>query len=363
MKKLLSALFLIVQFTVLSQSSTLSENASVSIFTCGRGNELYTTFGHTAIRIKDSINDLDVVYNYGAFDFRTENFYLKFVKGDLQYFINASSYTDFMYEYQMENREVIEQTLDLPLIKKSELFELLNASLYSDERYYTYKFIDRNCTTMVVEKINEILGKPIIQKVDDTSISYRKLLYPYFENHFYYKLGINIIFGAKTDQKSQKLFLPVELMNSLDKAIVNNKPLVIKKELLVKGAALESEFSFLNSIYIIALILLLIVAINKPIVSFTYLFIIGLLGLFLCLVGFYSLHKELLWNYNALLFNPLFLILVYLKGKWFKNTAVICLLMSVAYLAIMFGKPHILLMIPFFLANPFLLFRLIKQNI
>lgn len=362
MKKLLSALFLLVQFTVLSQNAALSEHASVSIFTCGRGNELYTTFGHTAIRIKDSINNLDVVYNYGAFDFRTENFYLKFVKGDLQYFINASSYTDFMYEYQMENREVIEQTLDLPLIKKRALFELLNASLYSDQRYYTYKFIDRNCTTMVVEKINEILGKPMIQKVDDTSISYRKLLYPYFENHFYYKLGINIIFGAKTDQASEKLFLPVELMNSLDKAIVNHKPLVIKKELLVKGAALESGFSFLNSIYFIALLLLLIVVINRRIISFTYLFFIGMLGLFLCLVGFYSLHKELLWNYNALLFNPLFLILVYLNDKWFKKLAVICLLMTIAYSAIMINKPHFPLMIPFILVNIVLLIKYLKQT-
>ncbi len=108
-------LFLLLQLSAFSQYKPLSEKATVSVFTCGRGNQLYSTFGHTAIRIKDTENDLDVVYNYGTFDFKTENFYLKFVKGDLQYFINATSYEDFVYEYQMENREVVEQTLNLSI--------------------------------------------------------------------------------------------------------------------------------------------------------------------------------------------------------------------------------------------------------
>jgi len=116
---------------------------------------------------------------------------------------------------------------------------------------------------MVVEKINKIVGSDLIQKVDDTSISYRALLYPYFENHFYYKLGINIIFGAKTDTKAEKLFLPIELMHSLDKAKINNKPIVTKTKTIVKGAELESDFSFVNSIYFIALLLFLIAITNK----------------------------------------------------------------------------------------------------
>lgn len=362
-KKLLLLLILFFQTIGFSQNPALSENASVSIFTCGRGNELYSTFGHTAIRIKDSINNLDVVYNYGAFDFRTENFYLKFVKGDLQYFINATSYEDFIFEYQSDNREVIEQTLSFPLGKKQELFELLNASLYSEERNYTYKFIDRNCTTMVVDKINAIVGQKLIEKVDDKSISYRELLYPYFDNHFYYKLGINIIFGAKTDAKAEKLFLPIELLNSLDKAKIESKPLVTKKETLIKGAELTSSFSFINSIYFIALILLVIALINNKYVSLTYLFLSGLLGIFLCLVGLYSEHKEVLWNYNALLFNPIYITLGFFLGStWFRKMVNVCFAMTLVYIAIMIGKPHLPLMIPFILANNYILLKLLKRN-
>ena len=361
-KKLLSVVFLFLSFLSFSQNIPLSNKATVSIFTCGRGNELYTTFGHTAIRIKDESSNLDVVYNYGAFDFNTENFYLKFVKGDLQYFINASSYDDFIYEYQMEKREVIEQTLDFSSLQKQELFDLLNASLYSEERSYIYKFIDRNCTTMVVEKINKMIGKELIQKVDDTSISYRELLYPYFANHFYYKLGINIIFGAKTDNKAVKLFLPSELMHSLDKASINGIPLVIKKETLIQGNELESGFSFVDSIYFIALLLLLLVVTNKKKVFLTYLFVAGLLGLFLSLVGLYSLHKELLWNYNALLFNPLFLLLPFFQGKWFKKVIQTCFVFLGIYIVVLFSKPYVFLMLPFIATTAYMLWKLQKSQ-
>lgn len=360
-KKIFSVVFFLLHFISFSQNPNLSEKATVSIFTCGRGNELYTTFGHTAIRIKDRINNLDVVYNYGAFDFRVKNFYLKFVKGDLQYFINASSYEDFIFEYQTENREVIEQSLSLSLVKKQEIFDTLNASLFSEERYYTYKFIDRNCTTMVVEKINKIIGNDLIQKVDDKTVSYRQLLYPFFENHFYYKLGINIIFGAKTDTNAVKLFLPIELMHSLAKAKIDGKPLVTKTETTVKGAELDSSFSFVNSIYFIITLLILIAITNKKPIFLTYLFITGLFGLFISLVGFYSLHKEVLWNYNALLFNPLFLILPFLRSEWFKKITIVCLIMIGIYAIIMITKPHLLLMLPFILANCYLLLKLLKK--
>ena len=246
-----------------SQEQKLSPSTEVSIFTCGRGDQLYSTFGHTALRIKDDENQLDVVYNYGAFDFRTENFYLKFVKGDLQYFMTATSVEDFIMEYQIDEREVIEQKLNLPLEKKQELFEHLNSNLFSTEKYYTYKFIDKNCTTMVADKINGLFSGKLIEKVDDKSISYRELLYPYFDDYFWYKLGINIIFGAKTDAKAEKLFLPVELLNSLDKAKVNGKLFVSKKEIIIKGKEKPTSFSFFNSIYFIIAFLLLIIVINK----------------------------------------------------------------------------------------------------
>ena len=88
------------------------------------------------------------------------------VKGDLQYFMTATSVDDFIMEYQMDEREVIEQELNLPLEQKQKLFEQLNANLFSTEKYYTYKFIDKNCTTMVADKINGVFDKKMIEKTN-----------------------------------------------------------------------------------------------------------------------------------------------------------------------------------------------------
>ncbi|HNP33412.1 MAG TPA: DUF4105 domain-containing protein [Flavobacterium sp.] len=357
-------LFFILLFSLIgfSQNPKLSENTQISVFTCGRGEELYSTFGHTALRISDPVNELDVVYNYGCFDFRDENFYLKFVKGDLQYYMNVTSFEDFIFEYQSDNREVIEQTLNLPLEKKQELFDALNKTLLSNDKFYTYKFIDRNCTSMVVDKINDLFDTKKIQKVDDKSISYRTLLYPYFENYFWYKLGINIIFGAKTDTKAEKLFLPIELLHSLDNATVDGKPLVSKKTTLVEGQEIQPQFSFVNSIYLICCVLLILLIVNKRFLFVSYLFICGILGLFLCLVGLYSEHQEVLWNYNALLFNPLFLIIPFVKDNFLKKLNLISLLVLLIYCIVMITKPHLVIMLPFIIANLYILLKLNGRN-
>ncbi|WP_295334988.1 DUF4105 domain-containing protein [Flavobacterium sp.] len=362
-QKIRFLLLLIFSVSAFSQSPKLSENAQVSIFTCGRGEQLYSTFGHTALRIKDESNQLDVVFNYGTFDFRTENFYLKFVKGDLQYFMSVTSLEEFIYEYQTDGREVIEQILDLPLASKQKLLDELSATLYSSERYYTYKFIDRNCTTMVNEKIGNYVGGKNLEKVDDKTITYRKLLYPYFENYFWYKLGINIIFGAKTDAKAEELFLPIELLHSLDQATSNGKSLVIDKKTLVEGTPeTQAEFSFFNSIYCIIAFLGLMLLFNKRWLFLTYLFVCGILGLFLCMVGLYSEHQEVLWNYNALLFSPLFLLLPFLKKENLRKVSLVSITLLLVYTVVMINKPHLPIMLPFIVSTLYMLLKIIGVN-
>lgn len=362
LKKALLLLLLVFSVSAFSQNPKLTENTQVSIFTCGRGEELYSTFGHTALRIKDDANELDIVFNYGAFDFRTENFYLKFVKGDLQYFMNVTSFEDFILEYQIDEREVIEQTLNLSLAQKQELLDALSASLNTSEKFYTYKFIDRNCTTMVADKVNGLLDQAQIQKVDDKTITYREVLYPYFENYFWYKLGINIIFGAKTDADAEKLFLPVELMNSLNKAKINGEPLVTEKKTILKGTTIQPIFSFLNSIYTIVAFFVVLLLINKRWLFLTYLFLSGLLGVFLCGVGLYSQHQEVLWNYNALLFSPLFLILPFLNEVKLKRIGNLSLAILMVYSIFIINKPHLPIMLPFILATFYMLLKITGRN-
>ena len=70
MKKLYFSLFLfiIVLQGVFSQNLQLSVYSEVSVLTAGPGNELFETFGHSAIRVKDPVLKMDYVFNYGVMD-------------------------------------------------------------------------------------------------------------------------------------------------------------------------------------------------------------------------------------------------------------------------------------------------------
>ena len=201
-------LFILFTFLNLQQfhAESLSQNARVSVLTCGNGNEVYSLFGHTAIRITDEASNLDIVYNYGAFDFATPNFVGKFAKGNLQYFATSESFSDFVLQYQYEKRNLIEQQLNMTGSQKQSLFDELNRVLTSSEGTYTYKFIDKNCTNMAVDIINKTLGTNAIIKRDNLNFTYRETLYPFFDNHFFEKLGTSIIFGTKVDAPATLLF-------------------------------------------------------------------------------------------------------------------------------------------------------------
>ena len=104
MKKLLLKTFLL--FIILTGTCNLTLKAQdssrlrISLLTCTPGEELYSIFGHSAIRVIDSNSVADIVYNYGTFNFDDEGFYLKFIRGKLMYYISAAYFSDFKFEYQ-----------------------------------------------------------------------------------------------------------------------------------------------------------------------------------------------------------------------------------------------------------------------
>jgi hypothetical protein len=361
--------FLILLFATvnlsLAQNLLLSKETKISVLTCGTGNESYSLFGHTAIRISDPSNNIDTVYNYGAFDFNTPNFVLKFIKGDLQYFAVAHSYTDFINEYQYEKRSVYEQELNIPFTLKQKLFDNLNTSLASGESHYTYKFIDKNCTSMVVDIINKTLDTTAIVKNADTDITYRTILFPYFDNHFYEKLGTSIIFGKKVDGLGTQIFLPFELQKSLKKVFYKNHPLAKENKTILEFSK-EVTGSWWNNVYTYLLFLAFIIGINKKPLAAFYLTIMALLGLFFVFAGFYSFHKELAYNYNILLFNPTLLSLLYFyhtkNSKGLYNLALFNLLSLAIYLVILINKAHLWIVLPLVITSTVLLVRLAIQN-
>ncbi|MCG2611239.1 DUF4105 domain-containing protein [Flavobacterium sp. SM15] len=353
-------------YKIQAQAPVLSSSAKISLLTCGTGNELYSIYGHTALRIWDPVNQIDVVYNYGTFDFHTSNFYLKFIKGDLQYFVSTSSFADFTYAYVYDNRDIYEQVLNLTGQQKQRIFNELDTVLSSEKRFYTYKFIDRNCTTMVADLINQALPEKISTKIPDTEKTYRNILYGYLDNHFYENLGINLMFGLKTDKQSDKLFLPIELMQGVNLSKNNNGKLVLEEKTVFKKMENGEGKSLWNNYITFALTILLLIALSgKRKFQIIWLTLCGLLGLFFSLVGCYSFHKEVLWNYNVLLMNPVFLLLVFFIVKnnttWIKRTIIISWIAIAVYTGFILLKVQLLMMLPLIVLNTLTLWYIWKN--
>lgn len=358
--------FFLTQLCVLSsysQTIILSEKTKVSVLTCDIGTELHSLFGHTALRINDPVNGFDAVYNFGYFDFNTPNFYLKFVKGDMKYFAAVDSFENFMPEYIYYQRGVYEQYLNLSLSQKQNIFNDLNQILQSDKKFYTYKFIDKNCTTMIIDLINKSIDNKISNKIAASSKTNREILYGYLNYHFYESLGINIIFGTKTDEKFTSIFLPMQFFEGLKFSKNQNTNLVSAEKILNKQNT-SKPFSLWNNIYSLIIALAIIIKLNRRWITVTYFTLIGVIGVLLFFVAFYSFHQEVHQNYNIFLFNPLYIYLaVCIARNYTRIAKILCYVIAVilvCYFIYIADKPFLLSFLPFIITNSILLYRTSK---
>ena len=62
-----------------------TDSLQVSLLTCAPGTEVYQLYGHTALRMQDASKGVDVVFNYGVFDFNAPHFTWRFVLGECDY--------------------------------------------------------------------------------------------------------------------------------------------------------------------------------------------------------------------------------------------------------------------------------------
>ena len=352
-------LFLMMQKSF-SQKVALSKMASISVLSCDAGSELYSIFGHSAIRVLEP-GVFDIVFNYGYFDFRTPDFYRKFVQGDLNYFVAVDQYQDFYNQYVYEQRGVFEQKLQLSDAQKQAIFDELRFAVASDKRFYHYKFIDQNCTTMLVDVLNHHLDHKISTQIADASKTNRTILDDYSKKYFYENMGINMLFGAKTDLSFDHIFLPMQLLEGIKNSTNNNKQLSENVSVINKNSLQKNSFSFWNSFYSFLSILLFVLFFDKRWVQIGYFFSIGLIGVVLAFVGIISNHVELMLNYNLLLFNPIMIIIaVFLMIKNQKIVSLLslfCFLLLFCYSILMVDKVHLRIFWPMILVHFVLFYR------
>lgn len=318
---LLSLLFFL-SFNVKAQSP-LSETAVASVLTCGPGDDFYTTFGHSAIRICDTAQGIDLVYNYGTFDFNTPHFYWKFMRGKLDYMLGRSSFDNFMVEYVCEGREVREQRLCFEPQEVNNLYLLLEQNYLPEYRYYKYDFFTDNCATRIRDMVHRSLGhKDTMLMRKSEPKSFRRLVTANLKGTLeWWQLGIDILFGLPTDHvcdANERMFLPEELEAELAEACLNpadcgNSYIANPSQLLLPERREPLSRSF-PPVVAFALLFVAVALLTWRCHRLRWLdrllFILaGLLGLFLVFMWFGTDHYCTQWNLNILWASPLLILI------------------------------------------------------
>ena len=86
------------------------DSIRISLLTCASGGEIYSLFGHTAIRYENFTRGIDAVFNYGMFNFNAPNFIFRFALGETDYQLGVTNYEHFASEYNYLGRDVWQQT-------------------------------------------------------------------------------------------------------------------------------------------------------------------------------------------------------------------------------------------------------------
>ncbi len=312
-----------------------SSHIRVSLLTCTPGEELYSTFGHSAIRITDSSSVTDIVFNYGTFNFDDPNFYTKFIRGKLLYYVSAEDFEDFKYAYQSTNRGITEQVMNLSPDEKIAITNALFDNIRDENKYYKYDFFFDNCTT----RVRDILfrykkGHQELKSVVPPNFTFRNAIHQYLDNNgkYWSKLGIDILLGSPTDAKmniTTSQFLPDNLMKVLDSSNQNNHYVKSSQNLYQINKVKNNHFLF-SPIVIFSLLLIIITALsfssNKWINTFLerfdglLFFLTGALGIVLIFMWTATDHAMCKNNYNLLWALPTHSIMAFFINR--KNDAV-----------------------------------------
>lgn len=302
---------------------TPMDSVEISLLTCQPHDEVYSLYGHTAIRYHDlRPGGFDLAFNYGVFDFKKPHFVARFVFGLTDYELGAYPFKYFLEEYRRFGSMVTEQVLNLTAEEKLILHEALAMNLRPENKIYRYNFFYSNCTTKARDIIeNCINGKIEYAGREDYTPSYREMIHSMTRNNPWARFGNDLLLGIKADFKTdlrQQEFLPGNLLYDFDHAQIYSegtyRPLIKERRIAVPaGVQIVQEGFPLTPLSCAAVLLAIGLVIffiewRKKRVFIVWdvllMLAVGTFGIVLTLMLF-SQHPTVSLNLQIILLNPL----------------------------------------------------------
>jgi hypothetical protein len=313
-----------------------AQDFQVSLLTCDPGDELYSAFGHNAIRVLDKNSGQDFVFNYGTFDFNVPFFYVKFTQRTLDYMLSVTTFERFLMEYNYNQRAVREQILDLSPEQTLEMYKFLQINYLPQNRFYRYDFFYDNCATRIRDAMEEILGDQLDWNEDllAEEKTFRNLIDEDVYRLPWADFGIDLALGSVIDVKAEereKQFLPDYMETAFGRAMIvgdgPTRPLVKENRIILDFPERTAVLDLWNPhiiwwAFAMAVFILTYIGFRRKRLfkgfDIAFFSVLGLLGLLVVLLWFFTFHSQTKYNWNILWAFPghLFLAIALLR----KNT-------------------------------------------
>jgi hypothetical protein len=351
MRSYLKKLILIYPFIYSVIFFASAQDYQISLLTCDPGEQLYSAFGHSAIRVVDRTNNQDLVFNYGTFDFNTSFFYVKFTQRTLDYMLSVSTYERFLYEYNYYNRSVREQVLDLNPEQAAKLVQFLQINYLTENRFYRYDFFYDNCATRIRDVFESILGENLDwnEEVNPEQKTFRNLIDEYVYPLPWADFGIDLALGAVIDidaKEREKQFLPDYMEAAFGRALIvgdgPNRSLVKSNHVVLEFPEKEKAMDLTNPylvwwLFAIGAMILTYMGFKKKRLfkgfDIALFMVLGLLGILIVVLWFFTFHSQTKYNWNILWAFPGHLVLalaLYRQSvkSWVKKYLVFAVIMA-----------------------------------
>lgn len=312
------------------------DSIEISLLTCGPGSEIYSLYGHTAIRFHNITRNEDWAINYGMFSFKQSFFILRFVFGLTDYEMGIIPFNDFLAEYQSDRRWVKEQKLNLTQAEKENIEKALRTNYLPENRTYRYNYFYDNCTTRARDiLVSNLEGKVTFPPITNPDATYRSMIHQWNEDSRWARFGNDLLLGIKADyrtEKSEQQFLPDSLCNDFSKATINRvgiaENFVSETHWLIPPTTVVSVPNIFQGtpqgdaaiLLAITIIFTIIAHIYSPLkgvtICFDYLLFLvtGVCGLIL-LAMIFSQHPTVSINFQILILNPLNILFLFKRFR------------------------------------------------
>ena len=309
------------------------DSVQISLLTCQPHEEVYSLYGHTAIRYYDKTRNMDLAINYGMFSFKKPFFILRFVFGLTDYEMGIEPFDAFCAQYAGYGSGVYEQVLHLTREEKSRIANAINENYKPENRVYRYNYFYDNCTTRTRDMLLDHLTRRLDVRIKDLKWeSYRDLVHQCCRRTPWVKFGNDMLLGLQADfpiDYKQKQFLPENLKEDFEHIFLKTgkgktEKLVSRSGWVVlPGVQTEMADFPLSPIACMLLLagIIVLVTLLEGIrktrfrwVDAAILLVCGLVGIILFAMIF-SQHPTVRLNLQILLFCPFTLLYIYSSVK------------------------------------------------